>query len=1081
MAIFTAIGAAFTAISGFIGSLGAIGAFALQTAAGIGLNLLAQAIAGKPQDPKFSVNGTLQSGGDLPRTILFGYTATAGSLVYANTWGNVDETDNAYLTQVIALSDFPVRELREVWVNGELCTLGAVEHAERGYPVNEYRKDGYDNLWVKLYDGTQTAADPFLVSKVSSAARPYNSTRVGAGVAYAITTAKVTKNLFSGIPSFKFALYGARLYDITKDSTQGGSGTHRDNDPSTWGGDGDFLPAVQIYNVLRGINYGGKWLYGVQGMSGVRLPAAHWRGQINKCRAVIASADGPVPTYRSGGEVAVDAPIGDAIEAFLTTCQGRLSEAGGVYKLYCGAPGSPVASFTDGEILSSEEQSFTPFFGLADTINGISARYPSPAEGWNQKVAPPLYRPDLEVLAGNRRLMADVPLDFVPYAEQVQRLMKSALEEAQRARRHTFVLPPQYWVLEPGDIVSWTSERNGYITKLFRVDGVVDRANLDVMVDLTEVDPADYDWNSETDFHPPVDGAVGPVRPSPQPIIDWFAEPWQIEDALGRARRPAIRLAWNGDQPDVDAVVFEVALAETLEVIHRGRTDEVEVGSLVTSQGLLPNEDYYVIGRYDSASQREMVWSAPLLVRTLDIRMGDDDVYLPGLIEEVAESVKEGLDFVGPEQIRTLRENMRRLALYGIEQDGANVLDKQEWRQAVTATALDTTAKYELLVQTRVQEINGIISTVSGRVETLEAITVPALISAQDAVSVRVDQAENAIVAAGARVATLEGAMTGYTGANALASAFNGQSIQISNLAGDLTSVATGLSLVETSVGRFSASGLFRTSVMSTESGAQSTIGIAAAASSGGAPTTAALLLNARAGGIGEVGIIADRFYMRDAAGRFDPFIIDSGTAYFNNARIRNLTATNINVANLTAQTGFFDNLTLVDGNIPARIITAEASFSGSLPSSLTWASGTVATPPSSGFAAREWIIGQEVINSNSGLPIFYNLAGSFSRSYTFTGSGSVTLIGRLIMRVMSGSTMLREFIVAADSFTRTGTGSVAVAGSDSALLYAAVPSAGNYTLRAVLYLAHNPTLGGSGPDTTGNTSAEGVATCNRF
>src|SRR5687768_16684598 len=115
MPLFTAAVAAFSAISTFIGGLGTGGAFVLKTAVGVGLNLLAQAIAGKPQKPKFSINGTLQRGGDLSRTFIIGKTATAGSLVYANTWGRPNKTPNEYLTQVVALSDYPVNGLAELW------------------------------------------------------------------------------------------------------------------------------------------------------------------------------------------------------------------------------------------------------------------------------------------------------------------------------------------------------------------------------------------------------------------------------------------------------------------------------------------------------------------------------------------------------------------------------------------------------------------------------------------------------------------------------------------------------------------------------------------------------------------------------------------------------------------------------------------------------------------------------------------------------------------------------------------------------------------------------------------------------
>lgn len=639
MPLFSAIGAVIGAISTFIGSLGAIGSFVLRTAIGIGLNLLAQAIAGKPKDPTFSINGTLQSGGDLPRSFIIGRTATAGSLVFANTWGKDGDTPNAYLTQVIALSDYPVSSLDEFWVNGEKCALGG--NTSHGQTVTGYP----DSLWVRFYDGTQTVADPLLVSSASNAARQWPSSRVGRGIAYVVVTARVSKNMFSGIPAFKFALSGAKLYDISKDTSMGGVGTQRLDNPATWGGDGDHLPVVQAYNLLRGLTYNGKWFYGLQGLAAARLPSANWIAQINKCRATIAGASGLEPTYRSGGEIQIDAPLASALEAINTTCQGRISEVGGVYSMFVGAPDAPVVTFTDGDILSSEEQSFTPFFGLTDTINGISATYPSPSDGWAAKTAPPLYRTDLEALHGNRRLMADVPLDFVPYDEQVQRLMKSALEEGQRARRHTLVLPPEFWPFAtPGAILAWNSERNGYVGKMFRVDGASDRANLDVMIDITEVDPSDYDWDSETDFDVPVDGAVGPIRPQPQPIVDWTAAPDSVKDSDGVNRRPAIRLTWDntdGRLDDVIGIEFEVRLESSFVTVYGGRTDQPEVGSLLISQGLLPLTLYGVRGRYLAGSERPTLWSNWIPVTTPDIRISDVTAYLEGIGRDVYETLQE--------------------------------------------------------------------------------------------------------------------------------------------------------------------------------------------------------------------------------------------------------------------------------------------------------------------------------------------------------------------------------------------------------------------------------------------------------
>lgn len=709
MAIFTSAGIA-AALSTTAGFFTSAAAFVLNAAVGVGVSLLAQSLAGKPKDPTFSINGTLQGGGDISRSFILGRTATAGSLVFVNTWGQDGDTPNAYLTQVIALSDLPVRGLSEVWVNGERATLGGL--TDRGYAVNEYP----DSLWVKFYDGTQTTADSFLFTSVSNGNRWWNPDRIGRGVAYAIVTARVSKNMFSGVPSFKFVLEGMRLYDPSRDSTQGGVGPQRFADPATWGGDGDFLPAVQIYNLLRGINYNGQWFYGLQNLSSSRLPAAAWIAQIEKHRAGTLESTGWVNTYRSGGEIQVDAPLTSAVEALLTACQGRISEVGGVYYLHSGAPDAPVIAFTDDDILSTEEQEFTPFLGLADTINGVSANYPSPADGWVAKTAPPLYRTDLEAIDGNRRLMADVDLNFVPYPEQVQRLMKSALEEARRFRRHTIVLPPKFWAYAtPGTVFSWTSERNGYIAKLMRIDGVADRANLDVMIDITEVDPADYDWSSDTEFKPPVDGQLGVIRPTPQPIVDWFAEPATVKDSSGEDRRPAIRLTWDnsdGRLDDVIGIEYEVRLQATLEKVSEGRTDQPQVGSMLISQSLLPAESYVVRGRYIPGGDRPVLWSGFIPVITPNILLSDKDVF----VDIDLSGVEEALGWLR-NSTRTAQDAIDGLIAGMMELATVAYKDTRNLARELSVELGAARAEYREDIQLAVNETMA----VAGKVETLTA------------------------------------------------------------------------------------------------------------------------------------------------------------------------------------------------------------------------------------------------------------------------------------------------------------------------------------------------------------------------
>jgi hypothetical protein len=767
MAVFTALTASLVA-AGFSTFLAGLTVAALQVALGVGINLIAQSMSGQPQEARFAVQGQVQSGDDLQRSINFGYNCTAGSKVYQNEWGD----GGVYSTRVIAIGDAPIRELIGVEVDGSPVTLEATPHASMGYPVSEFRKDGKDHLWIKFYDGTQTAADTFLVGTVASDERPYGANRIGKGVPYVIATSLTPERtdgedqpLFQGFPAYKFITNGVKLYDISKDSSAGGSGPQRwastiptSLEIANWGGDGDFLPPVQIYNLLRGIRVSGQWLYGLQDVSAARLPAANWIAQINKARAAVEGEHGDEPTYRSGGEIQVGAPIHLAIEALLTSCQGRLTEVGGAYKIYLGEPDSPVWQFSDDDILSSEEQSFTPFYGLADTVNGISATYPNPAEGWNQKTAPPLLRPDLEAKDGNRRLMSSVSLDMVPYGAQVQRLMKSGLLEALRARRHTFVLGPEARVLEPGDVIQWTSVRNGYVDKLFRVDGVVYKANLDVIIDITEVDPSDYDWDPETDFTPVVDGAIGTMAPVPAPLTGWQVFPDTIDDGAGTPRRPSIRVEYASGLSNVQRVRVQVRLDGTTDIVFDGEHPYGTPWKNVLQGSFLPATNYEVRGIL--VGPKRSTWSAWLDVTTDDVRLGAADLW-PISEEQLTAALQSDQAWIRGET-RNVKATVDAIVKRTVDQDFANFADKQQLRTELSTRAQDIESSYTLLVTTAVGVVDGKLTGVSQRVETLEVgIQGLASVTAVNAIDLRLSTAEGTISTQGTAISGLSSALAG--------------------------------------------------------------------------------------------------------------------------------------------------------------------------------------------------------------------------------------------------------------------------------------------------------------------------------
>lgn len=528
-----AVGAAIAAAATWVAANATILLTVAKLALTVGLSYLTQQ---KPNSVVQGIKFQVQVGGVIPRSFMFGYFATAGSIVYVNTYGRIGDYHNVFLVHVIALSDLPITDVIDFEVSGAKVTWDRTQPAtEHGYPIKEFlgTSGGVSTYYMrmKVYDGTQTTADSFLTSTFGTDPNfPWASTAIGKGCAYAIITTRLNPQLFSGVPTFKWGLKGAKFYDQRKDSTAGGSGSQRFTDSSTWAYTEN--PMVVANHIFRGIYYGGRLFYGPRSMNVNRLPTSSWFAAMNECDVAIAGSSGgaAVAQFRCGGELAVSVEPLDAIEALGKCCNARIVEIGATYKVLVGAVAPSVFDITDDDIVISAPQSFDEFPGKDQLVNGISATYPEPAENWTNKDAP-LRKDDDAIEQDGGEYFASVNYSFVPFADQVQRLMSSALGEARKFRRHAFQLGPPARVLEPNDVLTWTSGRNGYSSKSFRLDQVINLPNLDVAVSMSEVDPADYDFNPSTDYiSNPTTTPPLTLPPAGQPAPD------EVPGAFGNTR-----------------------------------------------------------------------------------------------------------------------------------------------------------------------------------------------------------------------------------------------------------------------------------------------------------------------------------------------------------------------------------------------------------------------------------------------------------------------------------------------------------------------------------------------------------------
>lgn len=581
-------GAALTA------SFGAFGAFLIKAAVGIVFNVAAQMLSAPKQ--KVLPNGIqteqTTTGDVTAQKFIVGRYATEGHLVApAYTHGPM----NGKLTYIIELSNAPIEGL-----TGRIAIDGAwydieddpgKKHADYGWPIEGLNRklDNTPAAWVKWYDGTQTTADAMLVDKYGSHPdRPWTTDHILEGTAYAIMTFQYAEGVFSGLPTVRFEVDGMPLYDPRKDTTVGGSGTHRWNDSSTW----EFTRNAQVisYNVLRGITLPTGDIYGGQ-VPGDDLPLDDWFAAMNECDVDV---DGRAQ-FVAGFEIDVTAQPQEIITELNKASFTQLSQFGGVFRPRTGAPAASVLSITDDDLLVTKSGELTPFPDLASTYNEITGTYVEPASLYQGTQIDPIRSSEWETADGDRRLSLDMGLPAVTDVSQATHLLTSYIRDERRFITHRVPLSPVAGLIEPLDTISWTSAQNDYTDKLFEVVAVEDAIDTGViMLTIRERDPDDTDT---TDAVTPPDDLVADTDPTAiTPTLTAAAQ--VVQDDSGNNRRPGIKLSWpTSEAEDIELIRYEVRLPTSEAIVASGTVDAAG-GETVVTQGLVAGEPYEARAKY---------------------------------------------------------------------------------------------------------------------------------------------------------------------------------------------------------------------------------------------------------------------------------------------------------------------------------------------------------------------------------------------------------------------------------------------------------------------------------------------------
>lgn len=662
--------------------------------------LIQAATATKPKEA--GLRTQQQVGGKVPLSFLVGTYATAGKLEYVNSWGNAGGVTNSFLTHVVSLSDLPIHGVTKIYVNSEGLELGDDDHATQGFPVPACNIDGRDHLWLEFKDGQQTTANSFLTGKFGSDPdQPWEADMVGRGIAYVTLTARWNREFWNGEPRYLMQTEGILLYDPREDTTAGGSGPQRRDDPETWTFSDN--PVVIIYNILIGIRYAGEWVWGMQDdIDPSRLPYDTWSTAMDLCdQQIELNAGGSEKRFRAGREISVNETPIDVINDLLTGCTGRMSESAGIYTILIGATPAAVATFTDASVIVTEGTTLEPFPPIDDVINGATATFVAPQQAWTPKETRGYYSAPFRAADGGHLRTVGLTLNTIFSGSTAQRVLKATVNDNRRFGRHVLPLTPEFGAYRPLQVLRWNSDVNQYVTKDFLITSIAEAPNGNVVVGLQEVDPTDHNWVPGTDEQVITYTPVFVIRPAPQDATGFQVFADSIDDNDGTPRRPTFRVQYEGDQDDVQSIGFEVKLNEAADddlvvsgtFSYGNPATNPDPKSTRINNVFPPNTILEARFKFLPFSGRTTLWSEWLPVTTPDVRFGALDVYEGSITADLPESVKNWQTWVG-DGLRDLIGQLEEVARRAQQQDLANYRDVQVMKRSLVSAFGDARAEF---------------------------------------------------------------------------------------------------------------------------------------------------------------------------------------------------------------------------------------------------------------------------------------------------------------------------------------------------------------------------------------------------
>lgn len=478
-----------------------------------------------------------------PRKLALGRFATSGSFVGAFTTGQ----QNKNLIRVYAIADHRINKLDKVWINGDLVRDAALTHGERTL-VRLQGDKGEDRCWVTFYDGrADQTADSYLVSEATN----WTTNHRLRGVAYVIVEHLWDSDLPENF-DYRFGGEGARLYDRRQDSTAGGTGTQRWDDPDTWVYTTNAMVAADHYRSgIRIMSGSTDFWFGV-GEDRDAVPYAEFEALADHCDENVAlKAGGTQKRYEVNGILSADQSHDKNLQRLADQMAARVIDQGGRVAFRPPIIRTPVVTLTDDDLVRGSTTKIDPAGRIDDMVNTIDGQFINPANDYKKDDVPAVQIASY-VTDDNGEIRDTRNLDLENSGERGQRIYKLLIEDSRRILEQEETYGTKAKAIEPGKWFVRESVIRGFPSgKTFIADEVERFIDGSVTIKASEVYPDELVWDESTAVDLSVPPALPPLSLPDIDPPDVVVTPIDVGDDGGSVIFPGVGIGLDYGALDV--------------------------------------------------------------------------------------------------------------------------------------------------------------------------------------------------------------------------------------------------------------------------------------------------------------------------------------------------------------------------------------------------------------------------------------------------------------------------------------------------------------------------------------------------